>query len=415
MYSPLIIDKNLHKARKLNLELKRRSTEDRIEISRRLGMILDAKTKRLTRPLTFEEKQFIQSEQILCRLDYKYFAKAYVHIELDSDVAVRRGDNTVAPMLELWPSQEIALDLLAKREEAAWDQFEREGFSEGILSVYNKARQQGVTAFWRSLGWHRAIFYKNTRALSVTIGSPNDVNKLELYKRDKIILDNLPWFFQVQVKADVKGEELSLDAPVNSVMRYADDTQKAGIGTGSQTDFNHNTEVGLWAAAERLEMEFLPGVPKSPRVLLGWESTANGRGNFWYLFTEAVRKKKRGFEHWVYTFIPWYLIETKYRRLAPEDWRPNANTQAHAEMIERTSAEWNKGKTYRPTKHQLYWWESEYARAEEQGTLAHFFSSYPATPEESFQHFAGAAFDHRTLEWVRQCVRPGHAYEVRLN
>lgn len=396
MYSPLIVHQNIRKAVKLGLEIKRRSVDERIGVAEALALISDNKGN-LKRALTEQEKGFIASEQVLCRLDFRYFAEAYGVIELDASEG-----GGIAPIKKLWQSQEIALKLLAKREEEAHEQYKKEGFSEGILSCYNKARQQGVTALWRLLLWHRCLFYKRTRSLSATIGSPNDKNKLELYNRDKIILDNLPWFLQVPIKFDVKGEQLELDEPIRSRMAYADDTQKAGIGTGTQIDCHHMTEVGLWNMAERLEYDFLPGVPKSPLVLGGWESTANGRQNFWHIFTENVRHKKRGYEHWIYTFIPWYLIGTKYRRVAPDDWTPDDNTVQHAEMVEKTSHEWNGGQTYRLSRHQMYWWESEYIRAQQQGQLGVFFSNYPATPEESFQHFSGAAFSYETLEFMRQ-------------
>ena len=59
------------------------------------------------------------------------------------------------------------------------------------------------------------------------------------------------------------------------------------------------------------------------------------------------------------------------------------------------------GETVRLTRDQLYWWESEWKRNKEQGTLNMFFTNYPATPEQSFQHHNMSALPLETIEWMR--------------
>ena len=113
-----------------------------------------------------------------------------------------------------------------------------------------------------------------------------------------------------------------------------------------------------------------------------------------------LRKREKGFHGWIYAFTPWYLNAEKNRSVVPEGWEPSEVTKAHAELIERTSAEY-AGKTIAPTTAQLHWWETEWELNKKLGTLHIFLSNYPATPEQSFQHSGSSALPLETMEWLR--------------
>jgi len=238
--------------------------------------------------------------------------------------------------------------------------------------------------------------FKSTRAIAASL----DGDKVhELYVRDKVILDNLPPFLRPQIEFDVKDQHIGFEI-LKSRITYQQANQEAGVGTGQQFDVSHMTEVSLWPYGERLQFDFMPAIPNSPSTFVGFESTANGRGGFWYEFTESIRKKEYGFAEWIYSFTPWYINSNKNRLISPDGWVPNETTQRHAELIERTSAEF-AGATVRPGMNQLYWWEQQFELNRKLGTLHIFLSNYPATPEQSFQHSASSAIPHDTVEWMR--------------
>lgn len=407
MYSELVTDKEVRATEKsTGCKLKRRSVSDSIEISRKLDRLFGPKG--LTRALTTDEKAFIRSETLLCRLDFRYFANRYGNIGHDSVVSGMAG-STVAPITFL-AGQERTLELIAGREEVIHEQYAKHGFSDGILLVWHKCRQQGATALGRLICGHRMILYKNTRCFAASL---DEAKVNELYIRDKIILDNLPRFLKPTIEFDVKNEHITLEG-MKSRLLYQKANQQAGVGTGQQFDVSHGTEIALWPNAERLEFDFFPAIGQSPRTFVGLESTAKGRGNFWHIFTENVRMRKDGYAHWVYSFTPWYIEPKKHRRTPPSDWRPSQATTEHAELITRTSAEY-AGHTIKPTMDQIYWWETEREMYRKNDSLNVFLTNYCATPEQSFQHSTRSALPIDTIEWMRTNATLGMPYMPNLS
>ncbi len=400
MYSPVVVEKSLYHIRKSGLIIKHRSVDECRSICQRLAALLKPEGG-LERPLTTDEAVFIRSETAICKLDFRYWATRYGNIERDASMGTGVG-----PM-EFWTSQERALELISKREEEIHGEYEKHGFSDGILSVWHKSRQLGATAIMRLISAHRMTLYRNIRCITASLDNPKIH---DLYVRDKVILDNLPFFLKPSIEFDVKDSHIGLQG-LKSRLVYQQANQEAGIGTGGQFDIGHMTEVALWQNAWRLKFDFFPAIPQSPTTFLGMESTANGRGDFWHEHTENIRQKRHGFEHWLYIFTPWYIEAKKYRRLAPSGWHPNKVSVEHSALVERTSAEFT-GYTVRLSKDQLFWWETEYEQARRDGTLPMFLTNYCATPDQSFQHSSGSALPLETLEWMRSTAKMGMPYEV---
>lgn len=399
MYSPLVVEKTLHKYRKQGFQFKPRTLDESLTITEKLTDIHNE--GKPVRNFTAAEQEFINSETLLCRADFRYAAERYLYAEADA------GEGGGVCLAALWPSQERALELIAHREEQCYEEFEKYNFCEGIRAVWHKTRQQGATGLTRLMNGHRMLFYKYTRSIAASLDQPK---VYELYKRDKILFDNLPFFLKPSLYPDVKSEHIGLEK-LRSTLTYQQANQQAGIGTGQQFDFTHMTEIAMWAFAERLEFDFLPAVPKAVSTFLLWESTARVRGDFWYDFTENVRQKHYGFGNWIYIFTPCYLNKQKNRLIAPDTWQPNDVTKRQAELIESTSAEFC-GYKFTPDRHHLYWWEMEYERNHRMGSLAVFLTNYPATPEQSFQYAQDAALPIETIEWIRSATIPGMPYMV---
>ena len=408
MYNPSIINRNLEKANKNGFATQRRPVNLVEAEAEKFKKLWNADKGNYIRALTKAEEEFIRSEQTLCRFDFQYCAERYLYIEKDAMMGGGIGLPTLSK------SQHRILNLLSKRELEMWGEFDANGqVNAGILAIVHKVRQVFATALSRMLLMHRMMFHKNYRVLSATLASPEDGNKKILYDRDMILYDNLPPYLKPRMQYLVKKEQIQFEKLGRGV--YTDSEQRAGIGTGNQFDGHHITEGALWNNLDRLIFSFLPGIPKGTNVLGIWESTANGRNDTWHTMTESVRHRKRGYENWVYCFIPYYLMTEKYSEHAPEGWSPEPFTLKHADMVEHTSPEFSDGRTVRLTRDQLYWWETLYMFHKDRRQLGMFYSNYPATPEESFQSVQRAALPYEVLESVRMGAHlKGVPYEVKL-
>lgn len=408
MYSPQIVEQKIFALKQRGIDVERRSVDEVCSITERLQKKFDDSKGQAQ--LTERESAFIRNEQRLCRIDFRYWALRYGYIELDTSVSKQGG---VGVIPEFWPSQERALALIAKREEESYRELKTHGFTDGIMAVWHKTRQQFATATMRLITGHRMTLHRGTRAIAASL---DDTKIGEIYKRDHIWLDNLPWFLKPALQFDVKNGGMTLET-LKSSITYQQANQEAGVGTGQQFDISHMTEVALWPDPWRLQFDFLPAVPKAVTSFVAYESTANGRGqyNFWHQFTESIRKREEGFERWVYIFTPHYINTNKNRLIAPDGWEPEDFAKEHAELIERTSPEFCGGQTIRIDKNQLYWWSTEYKQAKKLGTLNIFLTNYPATPEQSFQHSAMAALPFDTVEWLRTTSLMGMPYHLETN
>jgi len=418
MYSPVIVAQKLEALERQGVHPRRRPVAESVQIAKALDALVDLENsdskhgfraadgswKPTKRSLRKDEKEFIDSEIALCRIDFRYFAERWGTVEWDA------SEGGGAHAIHFWPTQERALKLISEREERNHEEYREHHFSEGIRGVWHKTRQQGATALIRLISMHRMLFYRSTRCITASLDEPKVKG---LYTTDKVILDNLPHFLRPAVLFDVKNEHIELEH-LKSRLLYQQASQRAGVGTGGQFDINHMTEVALWPTPERLQFDLLPAIPQALSTFLGWESTANGRGNFWHEFTESVRRREEGFERWIYVFTPWYLNRNKNRLIAPVDWTPDAKTVEHAKLVEETSHEFADA-TVILNRDQMYWWESEYRANKKLGTLHLFLTNYPATPEQSFQTHRHPALPIETIEWMRtKATLPGMPYLIEV-
>lgn len=354
-----------------------------------------------------EYASFVRNERVLFQQDFLYSTR-YITIERDG---VEGGG--VGPLSQtFWESQQILLALIAKLEEKNIDYYERGYPCDGILICDNKGgRQLGHTVIARALGIHRLVGWPHTRAMAASIDEPHI---LKLYLVDKVMLDNLPFFLKPtgwgeQSGYDKKAEHIQFNEDHGSRIAYLHNNTQSGFGVGSQYDINHNTEVSRWPYPRAIEIDLEPCLPQNPYTLSIQETTPYGRKNWWFKFSESVRKGR--LPRWAYLFIPFYAEPKKYRRHPPDGWNPSESTMQMAWKVFNTSKEF-VGKQVTLTREQMYWWESSYAEAMEKNALNLFLSNYSITPEQSFQHTSVSAINALTLDWMRTTASEGVAYEL---
>lgn len=418
MYSPEVIEKRLHNAKKAGFKF------TRLPRAKSLGMTAELEKLRfnarreklpegqLTRDLTRPEQEFIQSERILCRADFTYYLTRYHVIERDPGVGTESG-NGPAKLLE---SQKLLIRRLGEREKICYEEAEKYGFTAGILAYAHKCRQVAFTATARGATLHRMLFYPGTRCFAATLRE-GPLGTGELYKRDTLAIQSLPFWLKPAedlIYPQVKDQEIGFREPFATRCAYQAENQQTGIGTGTQQDVTHLTEVSLWSYPGRIRFSFMPSVPKAVTTLSIQEATSAGKGDYWHEVTESCRKRKRGYENYIYVFVPWWMNKTKYRAIPSPGWQPEEHSLKHAELIARTSPEFNDGVTYQVSPEQLYWWETTRAEHFRNGEGASFLANYPATPEQSFVNAAQGALPIELIEEMELNYREPRAYEVHV-
>ncbi len=415
MYSPLIVEKRLHQVKKAGYRFQRLPRDRCIEITGNLEALrFDMKGEKmpdgqLVRDLDQKEKDFITSERILCKADFEYYLARYHTIERDPGVGVEGGIG-VARLLE---SQTTFIKRLGQREEVCHEEKKKHGHTAGILVYAHKCRQVAFTATSAAAKLHRMLFWPGTRAFAATLkDGPQGTG--ELYKRDQIAIEGLPFWLKPSVYPNVKDEEVGFEEPLRSRMSYQAENQQTGIGTGTQQDVSHLTEVPLWSYPHRIRYSFVPSIPKAISTLHIQEGTSAGKGGYWQEVSEGCRHRRVGFEDYIYIFVPWYLNTTKYVGNPPDDWVPDDHTCKHVDLVRRTSPEFCDGKTITPNKNQLFWWEKTRALHAQNGELASFLANYPSTPEQSFTNWAQGALPVELIEQMEMEVTRPRAYAVEV-
>lgn len=413
MYSPEIVQRRLAQARQAGLKFNPLPRDKSTEISTKLEALRrNAKGELipgggLVRELDGREREFIASERILCRADFEYYAARYHTIKRDPGVGTEAGVG-LTTFLE---SQKRVLTLLGRREDVCHAEMKKYQHTSGILCYIHKVRQVAVTDLMRRISLHRMLFWPGTRSFAA---STTDDNVGEMYERDKLAIDNLPFWLMPSVYPDVKNTQLGFEHPLNSALRYQAENEKVGIGTGTQQDVSHLTEVPLWKYWPRVRYSFFPSLPKAISTFHCQEGTSAGSGDYWEEVTEGCRNREVGYEDWTYIFLPWYQNKLKYRKNAPDSWTPNEHTLKHVELIERTSPEFNDGVTAHPTRDQLFWWETERAVHAKNGETNSFYANYPATPEQSRVNWSEGALPVELLEEMEFDIRQPKIYEVQV-
>lgn len=363
----------------------------------------------LARELDDKENKFIDSERILCKADFEYYLTRYHAVERDPGVGTQSG---IGPAI-LLESQKRLIEKAGQREKVCYEELKKYGHTAGILIYAHKCRQVVFTATSRGVTLHRMMFYPGTRAFAATLKEGPEGTG-ELYKRDSLTIDNLPFWLKPEVYPNVKDEEIGFEAPLSCRLTYQAENQQTGIGTGTQQDVSHLTEVPLWNYPHRIRYSFYPSLPKAVTTFHIQEGTSAGKGGYWQEVSEGCRQKRVGFEDWTYVFCPWYVNLTKYRSNPPDSWNPNEHSQKHVLLIERTSPEFNEGKTIHPTRDQMFWWETTRAMHAQNGELSSFLANFPATPEQSFTNWAEGAIPVERIEMMELDIREPRPYEVSV-
>ena len=400
MYSPVIAEKRLNRVvdavREADPSFDPEPTpqeEARARMTQLQGLCEEGGA--LLRPLRPEEERWILNELVLSKASFEYWATRYT--------LIKTKDTTSTPLFPLFESQAIILDRIGKIEEQCHSG-ER---LDGILVAILKARQLGASTLSEAMLGHRSFLYGNTTAL---IAADVPAQSAYLFNMLERIYDNLPWWMQPEQKYREKDAQLYFNQTDSLILVESGKSVRGGntlgqergqMARGKTIPLAHLSEISTWENAGQIDDSLMPAIPRHPRTLAIFESTARGRGNEWHdMWLVACR----GIGRIAPIFIPWYGESRTYVARAPDGWNPSELALAHAERALDVSARWC-GKTIRLTRDQLFWWETTRAEAKEKRRLHTFLAEYCADPNEAFQNTGQSVFPFEVLHDIRQRIK----------
>jgi hypothetical protein len=271
-----------------------------------------------------------------------------------------------------------------------------------IRLIVLKARQMGLsTAIEAIIYWYTST-HKNISAMIV---GHEDTSSKNLYNMFKRYYENSNVLFKPTRKYDTKtdltfqredadGNQIGL----NSVIKTAT-AKNVSAGRSDTIQLLHGSEIGEWEHGEELVASLLQTVPVRPNTMIFLESTANGRGNFFYKQWQESVKGETVFEPF---FFPWWLHE-EYQM----DGEIGQYTVEEEEIIEII-----KDGIDIAGKHYTVDWESisrkiafrRYKEREFRATPERLYQEYPSTAHEAFIATGRPVFNIKALSYMeKQC------------
>lgn len=350
------------------------------------------------KPLTAEQQRFILNEQILSKVDYRYFAERYVK--------VNKEGQELAPLFPLWESQELILADLARIE----SEHQAIGHPDGVLFNILKARQLGASTLTQSLIAHRVVTTGYVKAL-IASDTPDNSGSDGLFGMLELVVEHVPWWLKPSEKFHTKNKHIVFAN--HSIVRVeSGKSMKGGLteeggskgqmGRSKTYSAAHLSELSTWEHPEQIDDSLLPAIPRTPRTLVGFESTAKGRANWWHQHWQSAVRGRGRFSP---IFIPWYAEKRKYWLPAPAGWVPATDTLDFAKRAELSGPKFMH-RAVTLSREQLYWYESMKLDFVEKGALYKFLEEYPADPEEAFQYSGRSIFPIAVRERIRAQAKP---------
>jgi hypothetical protein len=364
----------------------------------------DAKGRAVRPRLTPELSAFIANERAMCKASFLYWAERYAFIEF------RIGEGGVKLFKPL-ESQFLLIEKMAAAEREMWERKDAGDVKFlGLCFIIHKARQLGFTTLCQLILTYLNIFYSDYKSLSASV---DDQKTQDMHAKWMSVYERLPWWMQVEFTS--KDKERGKWLANGSYAALQDFSQEGGLGQGMTWSGVHLTELAAVDdeyCRQQVQNHLLPSIADTIRVVGFMESTAQGAGNWWHQVWQQVDTGRFG--RWRPAFIPAYAEPHRWSRpYAPDEWQPNEETRAYEAKIVETSPKYMNGRTVRPSREHLIWWEEERQVAIDSGTLNLFLANYCVTPEESFQYSQGGAFNPQILVSLQnRATLPPVAYEL---
>lgn len=353
--------------------------------------------------LTAEERTWIDTQRVLCALNFWYWVERAVWIK-DTD------NHTVK--MEVWKSQQIFLNIVAEMED----------LEIAIFLIILKARQLGISRIITLILLHRVVFDSNINAY---LASSTDKKTLKLFKLISFVLVRMPFWMQPGSsqpgklgKVDRAGKLLEFFNGSAITMEHGQ--LSTGMARGDAPNLAHLSELAEFDDMNSIvDSALLRGMHPSARAFLALEGTAEGINNAWHEHWEAAKEEwPQGRGKLRPLFLPWFVgglypkpvdlvarpIPVDYAStMAP--WALNHAKAARNYVLQSDYLCKHLGSNWHMPIEQIWYYECERGDAVRKNMLNKFLQEMPANDMEAFQSSNISVFDVETIDFYRTNTR----------
>lgn len=400
------------------LTLKRYTVEECQQWRHRIESLLDEKglLDAGLRPHGYhaDEAAFIANEQLLCTIDFLYWAERYAYI-IDAFGEKRLYTPNIA--------QRIFLEVLAGMEDR--------GIALMIQAL--KARQLGITTISELIIAHRVTFH----SVDAVVASSDPEKSAKMARIMEFIWENMPFYLLPcrmgwQRAKDTKAVryragELMVFPQINSAISIQWGNQTTGICRGATPKVAHLSELcDFENPSELVDASLIRAMHENPKMFLCLESTAKGKDNWWYDTWQFNKQNWPGGARLYPLFLPWYVGTDLYpsasflrKNPVPADWIVPEHIARHAAKAESFVKGYPllrkylapNGQDWRMSLEQKWFYEVNRKEYVAKGTLTDWFKEMPADDQECFQISGTSVIDAELLaEYRDRCKRPIGAF-----
>jgi len=348
--------------------------------------------------LNQDEKKWIKNEKILCMCDYVYWAEHYTWIVDKQNRLIR---------FRPYKAQRINIDIRAS--------LEREGRALEFINL--KARQLGISTEYELASAHRVQFYSHINAV---IGSSDPDKSEEMSRMMEICWANQPWFLMPEMTVRKAGQLFEFGNQ-NSRVSIQHGTQFSGIARGTTPTVVHLSEICDFEDPKHLiDASLLRAVHPYRWDLMAFESTAQGRHNWWHQTWDFSKENwDSGMARLKPIFLPWFISDDIYptptearTRPVPKDWQPASIVIKHAEKCQQYAhsdplLRKYLGDNWKMPLEKMWWWWYTRCEYESKKELAQFYAEVASSDDECFQNDTTSVFNVDLISSYREsCPEP---------
>jgi len=240
-----------------------------------------------------------------------------------------------------------------------------------VRMIISKYRQAGFSTISSALIFHRTLFFKNTRAVIISLDKPTTES---IFSMSKTFWENLPANIKPELGVSNKREMVfkENDSKFRLFTAGADNPGRGTTNTALLCD-----ETAFFQNADKVMAGLFQSVALTKGSIIIINSTSNGAQGVYY---DLWNKAEKGEGNFTPLFVPWYMQE-EYRLKCPDNLEL---TPEEAKIKERWALD----------DEQVFWRRIKIAET----STAMFKQEYPFTAEESFLQSGSSVFSKEVLD-----------------
>lgn len=240
-----------------------------------------------------------------------------------------------------------------------------------VRMIISKYRQAGFSTISSALIFHRTLFYKNTRAVIISLDKPTTES---IFSMSKTFWENLPENVKPVLGVSNKREMVfeKNDSKFRLFTAGADNPGRGTTNTALLCD-----ETAFFQNADKVMAGLFQSVALTKGSIIIINSTSNGAQGVYY---DLWHKAEKGEGNFTPLFVPWFIQE-EYRLKCPQ-------------TLELTHEETLLKERWGLDNEQVFWRRIKISET----STDIFKQEYPFTAEESFLQSGSSVFSKEVLD-----------------